>query len=71
LRQIVNNVESLSFQYYYYDPEGEVYIWKDIWQEEEEEEEEKIPLAVRIEMEFGEDAERERVTRTITIPAGG
>lgn len=72
LRQMMSNVKSLSFQYYYYDPEEEAYIWKDVWQEQEEaEKEEKVPLAVRIKIEFDEDAGRKNVTRTITIPAGG
>ena len=67
LRQILNNVKALSFQYYYYDPEEEAYMWKDLWIENEE----GIPLAVRIKMEFGKDAECKKVTRTVAIPAGG
>ena len=67
LRQILNNVKALSFRYYYYDPEEEAYMWKDLWIENEE----GIPLAVRIKMEFGKDAECKEVTRTVAIPAGG
>ena len=64
---MVNNVASLSFQYYYYDPVVEAYLWEGVWTEEEEKEE-KIPQAVRIKIELGEDAEREKVSRTIAIP---
>ena len=67
LRQILNNVKMLSFRYYYYDPEEEAYMWKDLWVENEE----GIPLAVRIKMEFGKDDECKEVTRTVAIPAGG
>ena len=69
-RQVVDNVKSLGFQYYYYDPKEEVHIWKDGWQQEQGEEE-KIPLAVRIMIELLEDVERKEITRTIAIPAGG
>lgn len=68
-RQMVNDVKSLRFQYYYYDPEQEIYIWKDNWQVGEEER--SIPLAVRIRLEFDEKTKEEEVTGTITIFAGG
>lgn len=71
LRQMMNNVKSLSFQYYYYNPVQETYIWKDNWRVEEGEKERSIPLAVRIRLEFDENTKEEEVTRTITIPAGG
>lgn len=71
LRQMVSNVKSLSFQYYYYDSKQETYIWKDNWQVEEGEKERRIPLAVRIRLKFDENTKEEKVTRTITIPAGG
>jgi prepilin-type N-terminal cleavage/methylation domain-containing protein len=68
LRQMVSNVEALHFQYYYYDPEEELYIWEDFWQEEEKE---SIPLAVRITIYFGNASKTESLTKTISIPLGG
>ena len=71
LRQMLNNVKSLSFRYYYYNPAQEEYVWKDNWQVKKGEEKRSIPLAVRIKLEFDENTKEEEITRTITIPAGG
>jgi prepilin-type N-terminal cleavage/methylation domain-containing protein len=66
LRQMIANVEALRFQYYRYNPEEELYVWEDFWQEEE-----NIPLAVRITIYFGNAAKTESLAKTISIPLGG
>lgn len=69
LRPVLSDVRSLNFQYYYYDPDEEIYLWKTIWQGDEEIAD--LPLAVRINIDFYEEARDKGITRTITIPAGG
>ena len=70
LRQMLNNVKSLSFQYYCYNLAQETYIWKNNWQAGEVEEERSIPLAVRMRLEFDDNTKEERIIRTIAIPVG-
>lgn len=69
-RQILDNVESLSFQYYYYDSSQKVYIWGNNWQGGEEEEKGSVPLAVRIKLKFDKSTKEEGIVRTVTIPVG-
>lgn len=67
-RQVMGNVRSLNFQYYYYDPEGEVYAWTDTWGEEMQG---VIPQAVRVNVAFTDGDEIRMITKAITIPSGG
>lgn len=62
-RKLVKGIETLSFQYYCYDPETERYYWRTTWEEEEE-----SPLAVKVKVEFYEDGKESSLVRTISIP---
>ncbi|MFC1645930.1 type II secretion system protein GspJ [Candidatus Omnitrophota bacterium] len=74
-REVVSNIESLSFRYYYYDPEEKQCFWVGSWQEEEDGEklglvvEKKLPLAVRIAIEVKDGRIKRRFQRTVFIPA--
>lgn len=73
-RELVNNIRSLNFKYYYYNPEEEKYFWTGSWQSRDDASfgvvaEKKIPLAVRIEVEV-KDENRSRIfQRTVFMPA--
>ena len=60
---LFENVESVRFDYYFYNSEEKEYIWLEDWQIEE-----ALPLAVRIELEFENGRQSEKITRTIDIP---
>ncbi|MFC1666925.1 prepilin-type N-terminal cleavage/methylation domain-containing protein [Candidatus Omnitrophota bacterium] len=62
IKQALESVESLRFQYYFYDSEEREYTWQDGWLKE------GMPLAVRIELEFDNGIETIRFTKTVTIP---
>ena len=64
-RKLVNNIEKLTFQYYYDDSDAGQFYWKSSWEEEEEK---KLPLAVRIQIEFYEDGRKNDVIQTVFIP---
>ena len=63
--QAVSGVESLTFQYRYYNSEIKEYVWVDEWERE------KLPTAVKIELEFNDGSEIKKITRTIDIPNSG
>jgi prepilin-type N-terminal cleavage/methylation domain-containing protein len=61
-RDLLKNLESLKFSYYFYDKEMDEYIWAEEWEEE------GLPLAIRVELEFGDGRKIKKITRTIDIP---
>ncbi|MFC1699423.1 PilW family protein [Candidatus Omnitrophota bacterium] len=72
LRNLVNNVSSLRFQYYFFNPEQDVYLWMDHWkQQPDDEKEQMLPYAVRIELSFWEGSRPQQVVKTIAVAAGG
>lgn len=74
-RELVTDIESLSFRYYYYDPALKQYLWESSWQEKEDDErfgivqEKKLPLSVKIIVEFKDGREIRKFQRTVFIPA--
>lgn len=74
VRQLVNDIKSLNFQYYCYDPRQEEYLWVDAWNEEqvplEIKIDEHLPLAVKIEVESDDNNESGKFTKVVTIPVG-
>jgi len=65
-RQYLSNVESLSFEYYYYSADSYDYQWSALWEEEE-----TTPLSVRIVITLSEDDEDLVVKKNVEIPSGG
>jgi prepilin-type N-terminal cleavage/methylation domain-containing protein len=65
LTQSLANIESLRFQYYFYDKQNKVYLWLDEWSKK------GIPLAVRLELGFNNGKETESFTKTVSIPVSG
>jgi len=61
-QQLVRNVESLRFQYYFYDKGTKEYSWLDEWSKE------GLPLAVRVELSLGEAKQNSEFVKTISIP---
>ena len=64
-QELLKNVKSLKFRYYLYDKEKKEYLWQDEWLKED------LPLAVRIELEFGNGTEIRKFTKTVNIPVSG
>lgn len=63
--QALTHVESLTFQYRFYNAQAEEYVWVAGWEKE------GLPVALRIELEFNDGAEVRKVARTIDIPCSG
>lgn len=59
---LFKDVESMKFDYYFYDDKEKEYIWSEEWELRE-----ALPLAVRIELEFENGRQSERIARTIDI----
>jgi len=74
-QELLKNVKSLKFRYYLYDKEKKEYLWQDEWLKEDlprpSEQERGLPLAVRIELEFGNGTEIKKFTKTVNIPVSG
>jgi prepilin-type N-terminal cleavage/methylation domain-containing protein len=72
-QKIVTDIESLRFQYYYYDPQYKHYAWKNTWQADESvfgiEEKDVLPLAVRIEVKTKDGKDGKKFTKTVSLPA--
>jgi hypothetical protein len=74
-QELVRGVESLSFQYYYYDPGEEKFAWVNSWQKDSGwgnlglVAEKKLPLAVRVEIGLREGSFSRKFRRTVFIPA--
>jgi hypothetical protein len=62
-RQLLKNVTSLKFHYYFYDAQKKEYLWQDAWEGD------TMPLAARVELEVAYDNRIGTFTRTVTIPA--
>jgi hypothetical protein len=60
--QALKNIKSLKFQFFFYNEDKKEYLWADEWVKE------KLPLAVRVELEFKDGSQIDKVTRTISIP---
>ncbi len=65
LTQSLANIESLRFQYYFYDKQNKSYLWLDEWSKK------GIPLAVRLELGFNNGKETDSFTKTVSIPVSG
>lgn len=63
--ETVKNIKSLQFQYYFYDPQRQNYVWDYSWTGA------NLPIAIRIEFEFGEDENTRKFVKTVSIPVGG
>jgi prepilin-type N-terminal cleavage/methylation domain-containing protein len=61
-QRLLNDIGSLNFSYYFYDQKQKEYMWLEEWQQA------GLPLAVRIELEFNNGYQSERIIRTIGIP---
>lgn len=73
-RELVGNIRSLNFKYYYYDAEEEKYFWTSSWQMGDGVAfgivtEKKIPLAVRVEVVLKDENKSRIFQRTVFIPA--
>jgi len=64
-RQVLNGVSALNFQYYLYDKEKKEHIWKSRLEKGES------PLAVRIELDLGNENSAVKFTKTVSIPVSG
>ena len=62
LIQMTKNIKSVRFYYYMYDAEKSEYLWLNEWLSE------GLPLAVRMELECGDDNRTETFTKTVSIP---
>ncbi|MFH1339460.1 MAG: type II secretion system protein GspJ [Candidatus Omnitrophota bacterium] len=62
-RVLFTEVESVKFEYYFYDDKEKEYFWLEEWGLQDE-----PPLAVRVQLEFRNGQQSEKVTRTIDIP---
>lgn len=65
VKEVLENLNSLKFGYYFYDKEKKEYVWL------EETAPEGLPLAVRIEFELSTQSSSGRFVRTVSIPIGG
>lgn len=63
-QELLKNVESFRFEYYYYDSLSKEYFWIDEWLKE------YLPLAVRIRLELVHEQSPYEFTKTINIPLG-
>lgn len=61
-QQSLSNVETLKFQYYFYDDQKKEYLWQDEWSKE------GLPLALRVELEFNNGTEIKKFIKTVGIP---
>lgn len=61
VQNMLDDVNALRFQYYFYDKEKKEYLWQDEWRKD------GMPLAARMELEFGQD----NFVKTVNIPIGG
>ncbi|MBN1405357.1 MAG: prepilin-type N-terminal cleavage/methylation domain-containing protein [Candidatus Omnitrophica bacterium] len=62
IEDMLKNVKSLRFQYYFYDTQTKEYLWQQDWLNEEP------PIAVEITLEFYDGSKLCAVTRTIGVP---
>jgi len=65
IKQKLENIKSLKFQYYIYDPQKKEYLWQQDWAKE------NLPLAVKIEFEFDNGSQTNKFYKTVSIPVSG
>lgn len=65
IRQLLKNVKSLRFQYYFYDAQNKEYLWQDEWSKD------GLPFSVRVELEIEQASRINKFIRTIDIPVSG
>lgn len=63
--ELLNNVSSLNFSYYFYDEERKDYVWKKDFSGA------GLPLAVRLELELNDGKKTRNFIKTVTIPVSG
>jgi hypothetical protein len=68
---LAGGVNGLSFEYYFFDPIAQDYVWIDDWDPAFFDEQGRIPVAVRIKVRFGGYESPRELTGTFAIPAGG
>ena len=61
-QELLSGIDSLSFNYYFYDQQAREYVWLEEWQED------NLPEAVRIELEFDDGQQSRSIIRSITLP---
>ena len=64
IQKRLENVETLAFTYYFYDPLRKEYFWVENWRED------TLPLAVRIDMIILRDGAPYKFRKTLDIPMG-
>ncbi len=65
IRQVLNDIKSLKFHYYFYNVQDKEYFWLEEWFNE------ALPLAVRVELEIKQGGRINKFIRTVSIPASG
>ena len=60
--QSLKHIRSLNFSYYFYDPETKKYLWSDETKKSE------LPLAVKIELDIGNDKKTSHYSKTVSLP---
>jgi hypothetical protein len=61
-QELLKQINSLEFSYYYYDQESREYLWLPVWQDD------YVPQAVRIKLEFDDGKQLKNITRSIDLP---
>lgn len=62
--QSLKGISFFEFQYYSFDKEKKEYVWQEEWEKE------NLPLAVRIGLKFDSFLQKDKFTKTISIPLG-
>ncbi|MFH1678016.1 MAG: type II secretion system protein GspJ [Candidatus Omnitrophota bacterium] len=62
VKELLKDIDSLGFSYYFYDEEEKEYYWQEQWQGKD------FPLAVKIELEFAYGRQLRKIVRTVDIP---
>jgi len=72
-RILVEDISSLSFRYYVYEPDKKKYSWVTSWQEDDQtlgrQVEENVPLIVRIEVDVPKKLGKETYVKNVAIPS--
>ncbi|MCF7854551.1 MAG: prepilin-type N-terminal cleavage/methylation domain-containing protein [Candidatus Pacebacteria bacterium] len=65
-RTLAENIQDVTFSYWWFDVENESFAWRDAWEKED-----GIPLAIRFELTFGGGDRPLRFTRIVFVPIAG
>src|SRR3990167_4975623 len=72
-RILAEDIHSLRFEYYIFDPNRKKYEWAQSWQDEDQpfgvEAEENLPLIVKVELAVEDDGREIKYVRTVQIPS--